>query len=116
MRGSPSRRFVERSRSHENGGRRSWAALARSALTAAGGKMLRNGGDMAFEQHATKLRTAFALHESGVALKRAQLRRQHAGASDEQLAQLLAAWLQERPGAEYGDSVGQLREHPKAAR
>jgi hypothetical protein len=61
---------------------------------------------MASEQHAAKLRTAFALHESGVALKRAQLRRQHAHASDKELAQRLAGWLQDRPGAEYGDSAG----------
>lgn len=71
---------------------------------------------MSSEQRATKLRTAFALHESGVALKRAQLRRQHPSASEEELAQLLAAWLQDRPGAKYGDSAGTLRERAELTR
>jgi hypothetical protein len=84
---------------------------------------LPTGGEMASEQrpvqklspdavqlgqHGARLRTAFALHESGVALKRAQLRRQHADESDEELARRLAAWLQERPGATHGDSAGVL--------
>jgi hypothetical protein len=50
------------------------------------------------------------LFESGVALKRAQLRRQDAAASEEQLAMRLAAWLRTRPGAPFGDSAGELRD------
>lgn len=53
-----------------------------------------------------KLRTALALHDSGVALKRAQLRRQHPEASEVELASRLATWLQTRPGAAHGDSSG----------
>jgi Rv0078B-related antitoxin len=58
------------------------------------------------ERSSARLRTAFALHESGVALKRAQLRRQHASASEVELARRLAEWLQSRPGATHGDSAG----------
>jgi hypothetical protein len=65
---------------------------------------------MAPEQLARRLQTAFALHESGVALKRAQLRRQHVGVGDKDLVRLLAAWLQQRPGAKYADSAGNPRE------
>lgn len=68
------------------------------------------------DRHAARLRTAFALHESGIALKRAQLRRQHADESDEKLARRLAAWLQERPGATHGDSAGVLGQRPRLTR
>jgi Rv0078B-related antitoxin len=57
-----------------------------------------------------KLRTALALFESGVALKRAQLRRQDASASEAQVSKRLAAWLRTRPGATYGDSAGEPRD------
>ncbi len=68
------------------------------------------------ERLAARLRTAFALHDSGVALKRAQLRRQHANASDEELTRRLAAWLQDRPGAKYGDSAGVLGQRSGVSR
>jgi len=53
-----------------------------------------------------RLRTALELHDSGVALKRAQLRRADPSASDKVIAERLGAWLRTRPGALHGDSEG----------
>jgi hypothetical protein len=61
------------------------------------------------ERLAAKLKTALVLHESGVAMKRAQIRRAHPRASDADVSRWLADWLRERPGAELGDVVGTLR-------
>jgi hypothetical protein len=58
---------------------------------------------------AKRLRTALRLHDAGVAMKRAQLRRLHPAASDAEISKLLASWLRTRPGAEHGDSSGSLR-------
>jgi hypothetical protein len=60
------------------------------------------------EDAASKLRTCFALHEAGVAIMRENLRRKHPQASPEEIDQMLAEWLQTRPGAEHGDGVGIL--------
>jgi hypothetical protein len=53
-----------------------------------------------------RLRTALGLHDSGVALKRAQLRRADPSASEKLIAERLGAWLRTRPGALHGDSEG----------
>jgi hypothetical protein len=53
-----------------------------------------------------RLRTALALHNDGVAMKRAQLRRQDRAASEEEITMRLAAWLRTRPGAALGDAEG----------
>jgi hypothetical protein len=53
-----------------------------------------------------RLRTALALYESGLAMKRAQLRREDRAASEEEIGRRLAAWLRTRPGAPFGDSEG----------
>jgi Rv0078B-related antitoxin len=55
---------------------------------------------------AARLRTAFDLCELGESVRRAQLRREHPEATDEEIEALLVIWLQTRPGAEYGDSWG----------
>lgn len=55
---------------------------------------------------ARRLRTALALHEDGVAMKRAQLRRQNQTTNEEGIARRLAEWLRTRPGAELGDAEG----------
>lgn len=55
-----------------------------------------------------RLRTALALHQDGVAMKRAQLRRQDGAASEEVITMRLAAWLRKRPGAALGDAEGLL--------
>lgn len=47
------------------------------------------------------------MHEDGVALMRQNLRRRHPEATPEEVEELLAAWLRERPGAEHGDGVGE---------
>lgn len=53
-----------------------------------------------------RLRTAFALHDSGVAMKRAQLRREDPAADELTITRRLAAWLHARPGAPFGDAEG----------
>ena len=60
----------------------------------------------ASEELARRLKTALALHDAGVAMKRAQLRREDPSASQQALSQRLAAWLQTRPGAPFGDAEG----------
>jgi hypothetical protein len=53
-----------------------------------------------------KLRTALALYDSGLAMKRAQLRREDRAVSEEEIDRRLSAWLHTRPGAPFGDSDG----------
>lgn len=55
---------------------------------------------------AQRLRTALGLFEPGIAMKRAQLRRSHPEASDEEVTLLLKNWMRSRPGAPYGDAEG----------
>jgi len=55
---------------------------------------------------ATRLRTAFDLCALGESMRRAQLRREHPDATDEEIEALLVAWLETRPGAEHGDAWG----------
>jgi Rv0078B-related antitoxin len=62
--------------------------------------------DSAAEALAIRLRTAFDLCEMGESMRRAQLRREHPGASAEEIEALLVAWLETRPGAERGDGWG----------
>jgi len=52
------------------------------------------------------LSVAFDLFETGVAMMRQNLRRQHPNATDVEIDRLLAAWLRHRPGAEAGDAIG----------
>jgi hypothetical protein len=53
-----------------------------------------------------RLRTALALYKDGVAMKRAQLRRQDRAASEEEITLRFVAWLRTRPGAALGDAEG----------
>ena len=62
------------------------------------------------------LQTTFDLCELGESMRRAQLRREHPDATDEEIEALLIAWPQTRPGAEYGDSWGRPISWPPAAR
>ena len=59
---------------------------------------------------AAKLRLALDLFDSGVAMMRETLRRRFPNAPDQTIAEALAAWLRERPGAEHGDTAGRLRD------
>lgn len=53
-----------------------------------------------------KLRIALELFESGVAMMRETLRRDHPAESDAQIEERLRRWIRHRPGAEDGDCVG----------
>ncbi|MBI4612040.1 MAG: hypothetical protein HY720_00355 [Planctomycetes bacterium] len=55
---------------------------------------------------AERLRLALDLFDSGVAIMRQKLRRELPEADEAEIEKRLGAWLQERPGAEHGDSVG----------
>lgn len=68
------------------------------------------------EAAAERLRVAFDLFESGIALMRQNLRRRHPGASDEEIESMLGEWLEERPGAEHGDAEGTPGSWPRARR
>ena len=59
---------------------------------------------------ARKLRIALDLHAAGVSLMRARLRRLHPDADDQEIRKRLKTWLQSRPGAEWGDTVGSRRD------
>lgn len=50
-----------------------------------------------------RLRLALDLFRTGEDLMRQKLRRQHPAASEQEIEARLAAWLQERPGADAGD-------------
>ena len=58
------------------------------------------------ERAAARLKTALRLYETGVAMKRAQLRRADPAIGKEELERRLRAWLLTRPGAEHGDAEG----------
>jgi hypothetical protein len=55
---------------------------------------------------AARLRTALDLSAMGTSIRRAQLRREHPEATDDEIEALLVAWLETRPGAEHGDAWG----------
>ena len=55
---------------------------------------------------ADKLQMALELADAGIAMRRAQLEREHPEASPAEIDTLLSAWLQHRPGAEHGDAEG----------
>lgn len=55
------------------------------------------------QRAAKRLRTALDLHESGIAMKRAQLRRAFPEMADAAIDREVAAWLRRRSGAELGD-------------
>lgn len=56
-----------------------------------------------------KLREALDLHDAGVSLMRARLRRQHPGADAGTIDRHLQTWLRSRPGAVWGDTAGSRR-------
>jgi len=58
------------------------------------------------EKAAARLRTALELFETGVEMMRKKLRRDHPGLADHEIEARVRAWLQDRPGAEFGDAVG----------
>jgi hypothetical protein len=72
--------------------------------------------DDSAEALALRLRITFDLCELGESMRRAQLRREHPNATDDEVEALLATWLQTRPGAEHGDGWGRPISWPPARR
>lgn len=65
---------------------------------------------------AARLRATFDLCALGESIRRAQLRREHPSATQEEIDALLVAWLHTRPGAEHGDAWGRPISWPPSAR
>ncbi len=63
---------------------------------------------------AERLQLALDMHETGVELMRARLRREHPDADEAALDAMLTRWLRQRPGAEFGDSAGSPRPWTKS--
>jgi hypothetical protein len=55
---------------------------------------------------ADAFRTTLDLFDSGLAVMRQNLRRQHPDATDVEIDSRLGQWLRDRPGAELGDCPG----------
>lgn len=55
---------------------------------------------------ADSLRTAFDLHDFGMRMQRHHLRRNHPEASEQEIDELMRAWLRDRPDAAGGDAEG----------
>lgn len=53
-----------------------------------------------------RFRATLDLIEVGISIERQNLRRAHPDATGDEIDMLLAEWLRERPGAEFGDSAG----------
>ena len=75
-----------------------------------------NDVDAARERLAEKLRISLALSEDGFNMKRQQMRRRFPDANESEIDRMFRAWLQERPGAEYGDGVGRPGSWPRQPR
>ena len=69
--------------------------------------------DQSPEACARRLRTALDLADSGILLRRQQLRRAHPDASDDEINERLNAWLKKRRGAEFGNAAGRPRNVPR---
>lgn len=64
---------------------------------------------------AERLNLSLEMFDLGVEIMRQNLRRRHPDEDDAAIAKRLAAWLSERPGAEFGDTVGRVRPLPESA-
>ena len=53
-----------------------------------------------------RLLAALDMFEVGIQMQRSRLRREHPDAADTEIADMLEAWLLDRPGAPHGDAVG----------
>jgi hypothetical protein len=60
------------------------------------------------KNNAERLLIALDLAESGIKMRRAQLRRRYPEESDKAIEERLMVWLLDRPGAEGGDTQGRL--------
>lgn len=66
----------------------------------------------AHDRAAANLLAALDMFETGVAMKRSQLRRAVPEAGEEEISRRMDAWLSTRPGAEHGDTEGIPRAFP----
>lgn len=55
---------------------------------------------------AARLRMAFEMAEMGARMVEAKYRREHPDATDEAVADHIARWWGDRPGAPHGDAAG----------
>ena len=60
-----------------------------------------------------KLKMSLDMFAYGCDMMRQNLRRKHPAAGDEEIEELLRAWLRTRPGAEHGDGVGRPVNWPR---
>ncbi len=65
------------------------------------------------EAAAARLRAAIEMFEAGVQMMRQTLRRTNPGLTDDEIETRLRAWLAERPGAPFGDTVGRPATWPR---
>ena len=70
-------------------------------------------GRTAQDEAAARLRIALDLFETGVEMMRQKLRRDHPDLADHEIQARVRAWLQERPGAKFGDAVGRHVSWPR---
>ncbi len=59
------------------------------------------------EARAARLRLSLQMADAGIQIMRQNLKRRHPGEPEPAIEERLAAWLQDRPGAEAGDAWGQ---------
>jgi hypothetical protein len=62
--------------------------------------------DPALEAAARRLRRALDMFRTGEAMMRQQLRRKHPEMSPEEIERRVVQWLEDRPGAPFGDGPG----------
>jgi Rv0078B-related antitoxin len=65
---------------------------------------------------AERVRLALDMYATGEALMRQRIRREHPDLSPVEVEARLCAWLQIRPGAEYGDAMGRPGTWPRMPR
>ncbi len=53
-----------------------------------------------------KMQITFDLFEASLRIQEQNFRRSHPHATEAEIEELVAAWLQHRPGAEHGDGEG----------
>jgi hypothetical protein len=64
--------------------------------------------------HARGLTLAFELTDFGIRIRAQRFRREHPGASEEDVEAFIQSWFLARPGAPDGDAVGRPRPVPAA--
>lgn len=61
----------------------------------------------------TGLALALELSEAGILMREQRYRREHPDATDEAVESFMRGWIQERPGAPFGDAEGRSVELPR---